>query len=66
MWFTEYETVGSYHVSASKIGRITMNGNITEYAKIDQSSAPTTIVQGPDKNMWFVETNANRTGRVAL
>jgi streptogramin lyase len=66
MWFTEYEIVGSYHVTASKIGRITMSGKITEYSKIRPRSAPTTIVQGPDGNLWFVEMDANRTGRVTL
>jgi streptogramin lyase len=66
MWFTEYEIVGSYHITASKIGRITMSGKIAEFSKIDPKSAPTTIVRGPDDNMWFVEMDANRTGRVTL
>jgi virginiamycin B lyase len=66
MWFTEYAIVGSYRITASKIGRITMNGKITEYSKIRPRSAPTAIVQGPDRNMWFVEMDTNRTGRVTF
>jgi virginiamycin B lyase len=66
IWFTEYQSCCSYQVNESKIGRITMSGKVTEYSTIAPQSAPTTIVQGPDRNMWFVEMDANRTGRVTL
>jgi virginiamycin B lyase len=65
MWFTEFESYGSYQIRASKIGRIAMNGKIHEYSRgIDSNAEPTTITQGPDGNMWFVETFADKTGRV--
>jgi virginiamycin B lyase len=67
MWFTEFETYGSYQILESKIGRITMRGSITEYSKgLSGSCGPGDIVAGPDGNMWFVETYADRTGRVAF
>lgn len=67
MWFTEYETYGSYNVRASKIGRVSMGGRIREYSKnLDPRAGPTTIVAGPDGTMWFVESSADRTGRITL
>ncbi len=67
MWFTEYETYDSYTIRDSKLGRITMTGRVSEYAKgLSGSSGPEDIVAGPDGNMWFVETFADRTGRVTL
>lgn len=67
MWFTEFVSYGSYSIRASMIGRITMNGKITEYSNgVASNSAPTTISQGPDGNMWFVESRADQTGRVKL
>jgi virginiamycin B lyase len=64
MWFTEYE--GEYSYYGAKIGRITMRGRVTEYSNISSTSGPTAIVQGPDHNMWFVESTANKLGRVDL
>ena len=66
LWFTEYEEHGSsYQIHASKIGRITTTGAISEYSRhLNPGSAPTTITTGPDKKLWFVETTADRTGRL--
>lgn len=65
MWFTEYETYGSYQVRASKIGRITMQGKINEYAKgVNPRAGPTGIAAGPNARMWFVESSTDRAGRV--
>lgn len=67
MWFTEYETPSSYGVADSKIGRITMDGKITEYSKgITSTAGPGAIVAGPDGAMWFVESYTDETGRVKL
>jgi virginiamycin B lyase len=67
IWFTEYQSYHSYQVRASKIGRITMRGRITEYSRgLDSTSAPTSIVAGPDGRIWFVESFADETGRVRL
>ncbi len=67
MWFTESESYNSGYSDAAKIGRITMSGKITEYSKgLSSNSDPTAIVQGPDHNMWFVESAGNQTGRASL
>lgn len=67
MWFTEYETFGSYQIRESKLARITMAGKISDYSKgLSGTSGPGDIVAGPDGNMWFVETYADRTGRLTL
>lgn len=63
MWFTENEPHGSSTRNA-KIGRITMTGTIAEYTVPDSTSNPTAIVQAPTGDLWFVETNANRMGRI--
>jgi virginiamycin B lyase len=66
MWFTEYEGYSSYGVIASKIGRITMNGTITEYTKnLNPLAGPTGIAAGPGRAMFFVE-DTDETGRVRL
>ncbi len=66
MWFSEYESYSSYRIHDSKIGRIKMNGKITEYANLNPQSAPTAITAGPDGNMWFVASGVDRTGRIKL
>lgn len=64
LWFTEYVS-DSYLVRDSKIGRITTSGQINEYV-VARHSEPTTIVQGPHRDIWFVETRANRLGRIDI
>lgn len=65
MWFTEFEPTTSYGARASKIGRISLSGTIDEYSKnLNPASGPTAIAGGPDRKMWFVETNTDETGRV--
>lgn len=66
IWFTEYEFEDSFYIVRSKIARITTTGTITEYSHVPNTAAPTGIVQGPDGNMWFVEMQINRLGRVNL
>ena len=50
LWFTEYST--------SKIGKITTNGAITEFAA---PASTYSITAGPDGNLWFTETNTYNT-----
>jgi len=50
-----------------KIGRITPEGAITQFAIPTAPADPSKITTGPDGNLWFTETNdfANRIGRVS-
>lgn len=67
LWFTEYETYDSYEIRDSMIGRITTRGKVTEYSKgLTSEAEPNQIVAGPDGNMWFVESEIDRTGRATL
>lgn len=61
LWFTED--------SASKVGRISTSGAITEYPVPNPSnipaSGPVFITSGPDGAVWFTETGSNTIGRIA-
>ena len=46
-------------------GPITTTGTVTEYAIPTATSSPTGITTGPDGNIWFAETNANKLGRIS-
>ncbi len=54
LWFTEF--------SASKIGRITTAGVVTEFPT--SGANPQLIAAGPDGNLWFPEATANKIGRI--
>jgi virginiamycin B lyase len=58
MWFTQ-ETAGS-------IGRIAMDGTVTEYPVPTEASGPWAIALGPDGAMWFTEQWAGQIGRIAM
>jgi streptogramin lyase len=47
MWFTESE------INVSQIGRIDVQGNITEFVVPTRFSQPSDIVSGPDGALWF-------------
>jgi streptogramin lyase len=53
LWFTE--------LNASKIGRITTQGVITEFTL---STQPNDITAGPDGNLWFTEGTASKIARI--
>jgi virginiamycin B lyase len=55
LWFTE--------ALASKIGRITVSGSVTEFS-IPAGRGPTGIVTGADGNLWFMENGAGKIGRM--
>jgi streptogramin lyase len=56
LWFTEY-VAGSNGApnTASRIGRITTAGAVTEFALPDPASTPQGITAGPDGALWFFE-----------
>ena len=55
LWFTEY--------NASKIGKITPAGAITEYAT--DCGFPSGITVGPDGALWFTVPTCNEVGRIS-
>lgn len=57
LWFTEQV--------ASRIGRITTGGVVTEYPLPTPGSSPADIAPGPDGALWFTEADGNRIGRIA-
>lgn len=56
IWFTE--------TAASKVGRITFDGQITEFAVPTPNSAPRAITLAADGALWFAGQLANRIGRI--
>ena len=58
LWFTE--------MAANKIARITMKGEITEFAVPTANAKPYCLVIGPDKNLWFSEWNAAKIGQITV
>ena len=56
IWFSEYE--------AGQIGRITMDGHVTEYPIPTPNCEPRAMATHPDGHIWFVETKANALGRI--
>ena len=67
MWFTGTRNYGSFRYTTARLGRITMSGDIVQFDKdLTQSSNPTAIVQGPDRKLWFVESEADQMGRASL
>jgi len=55
LWFAESD--------GGKIGRITTDGNVTEYPA-PNGSRPFYIVKGPDNNLWFTDPGTNSIGRM--
>jgi virginiamycin B lyase len=55
LWFTESD--------ASKIGKITPGGSITEY-KLAAGTVPYGITVGPDGNIWFTERLGNAIAKM--
>ena len=46
----------------NRVGRITMNGEITEFPIPSPTGSPINIAVGPDRNIWF--TKGGLLGRV--
>jgi virginiamycin B lyase len=57
MWFTEND--------AAKIGRVAMDGTVTEFALSNFLDKPDGIAAGPDGNLWFAtEYETSQIGRL--
>ncbi|SKG70783.1 hydrolase [Mycobacteroides abscessus subsp. bolletii] len=57
LWFVE--------TFANKIGRISTDGEITEYRRgLSRGAMPVSITTGPDGNLWFTEYLGSRVGRI--
>ncbi|WP_197704790.1 virginiamycin B lyase family protein [Mycobacteroides stephanolepidis] len=57
LWFVE--------TFANKIGRITTDGEISEYSQgISKGAMPVSITTGPDGNLWFTQYVGARIGRI--
>jgi uncharacterized delta-60 repeat protein len=72
LWFTEPGILTGPNLDiwsggGQKIGRITTDGVITEYAIPTANSRPGMITVGPDKALWFGESDGNnKIGRLAI
>jgi virginiamycin B lyase len=58
MWFSDRGN--------NALGRITMSGQVSEFAIPTALSLPTGVTVGPDHAIWFVESEANKIGRFAI
>jgi streptogramin lyase len=58
MWFTEF--------TGNKVGRISMDGKVTEYPIPTAGSVPVGIAPGPDGAVWFTERSGNKIGRISM
>jgi virginiamycin B lyase len=57
LWFTEY--------AGHTVGRITVDGEITEFDLPTLSAGPTGIIDGPDGKIWFAETDAGQMAQIS-
>ena len=58
MWFTQCQ--------GNAIGRIAMDGSITEYSVPTAAAGPYLITEGPDGVMWFTEFQGEKIGRITM
>ena len=56
LWFSE--------AAGDRIGRMTVDGKVTEFPIPSHDSQPRAMVTHPDGSIWFVETSTNALGRV--
>lgn len=66
LWFTETNDFnGSRGGSTGKIGRMTTEGQLTEFTLSSEfGSVPSGIAAGPDKALWFVENYDDGTAEL--
>jgi streptogramin lyase len=63
MWFLELAgTMDGLQPDGGRVGRITMDGRITEYELPAKTPSPINIAVGPDRNVWY--TRGALVGRV--
>ncbi|HET7063873.1 MAG TPA: hypothetical protein VFI49_06310, partial [Rudaea sp.] len=72
LWFTESrcplcqpDLSGQLPNDGGTIGKITPQGEITEYTLPDYHSGPRGITAGPDGNLWFTEYESSKIGRIS-
>jgi virginiamycin B lyase len=67
LWFTEYRNPVPYTAWTpfGEIGRITLQGEISQFSLPTAASAPTSITTGPDGNLWVAESYVNKIARVS-
>ena len=58
MWFTE--------LNGNKIGRISLDGQITEIPVPSAGAQPRGIALGPNGDVWFTESGSNKIARISL
>jgi virginiamycin B lyase len=51
-------------IAAGQIGRITTDGEVTEFPLPDRSARPHAITAGDDGRLWFTEWGAGRVGSI--
>jgi virginiamycin B lyase len=56
LWFAQF--------NASRVGRITPEGEVTQFPTPTPNSRPVGITAGPDGNLWFTEPVGNKIGRI--
>jgi len=63
MWFVELSgAMDGVRPDGGRIGRIAMDGRVTEYVMPSQAPSPINIAVGPDRNIWY--TQGGKLGRV--
>jgi virginiamycin B lyase len=63
MWFVELAgRMDGRAPDGNRVGRITMDGTVTEFPIPSQTGSPINIAVGPDRNIWF--TKGGAVGRV--
>ena len=51
---------------SNRIGKISIEGALTEFSLPITDSRPTAITKGPDGNLWFIEQGATKVGRMTV
>ena len=63
MWFVELSgTMDGLQPDGGRVGRITMDGKVTEYDLPSKTPSAVNIAVGPDRNVWY--TRGALVGRV--
>ena len=64
LWFIELNgTIDGRVVNGNRVGRITLAGQVTEFAIPSATGSPTNVAVGPDRNVWY--TKGGALGRVS-
>jgi virginiamycin B lyase len=63
MWFVEVKWTGP-NTAHGYVGRITVDGALTEFDIPTDNAYPIGIAPGPDGNLWFTESSGSKIGRI--